>query len=139
MTKPDNSRKKILVLIPTIAVTLLLALIVLFAAFAPPSPEAVVTRMLESIADQDSERLEKYVADSALESLQFAAQNQDSSKWRVIWKNGPGYFDDFRIGEVKVSGDSAEVIVHYGPGLILEEEFFLRRENRHWKIYDFGD
>lgn len=139
MTKPDDSKKNLLVLISTIAVTLLLALIVLFAAFAPPSPEAVVTRMLESIADQDAQRLEKFVDGSALVSLQSAAQNQDSSKWRVIWDNGPSYFDDFRIGDVKVSGDGAEVIVHYGPGLILEDEFLLHRKNRHWKIYDFGD
>lgn len=139
MTKPEDSRKNIIMLATTAAITLILALIVLFAALAPPSPERVVSNMLESIAQQDANELEKFAGGSALTSLKAASVSQDNSPWRNYWDNGAILFEDFRIGAIERSGDQASVLVYYGPGLILDAEFILRRENRHWKVIDLTD
>jgi len=137
--RPDDSRsKKVMVLASTITVTLVLALIVLFAALSPASPERVVSEMLKNIAEQDSAGLENFVAGSAEESL-LNADSQDNSRWRFYWGNGKELFTDFRVAEVQVSGNQAVVLVLYGPGLFHEEEFILYRHNRRWKVYDIND
>ena len=135
----DDSRKRLMVIISTGAVTLVLALIVIFAAISPMSPEGVVRGMLESISVQDTEALELYVAGAALKNLQAAAEIQEPSRWRLFWDNGDVLFGEFRVGEVNITGDTAFVIVYYGPGMIQEEEFSLARENRQWKVIDINN
>jgi hypothetical protein len=132
----DNSRKQLMVVISTVAVTLVLALIIVFAAFSPASPEGVVIGMLESIIKQDFARLETFVAGDALTGLQSAVETQEFSRWRLFWENGKQLFDEFRVGEVKVTKNQATVVVYYGPGMIQEEEFVLQREKRQWKVVD---
>lgn len=139
MAQPDDSRRQKIMVISTVAVTLVLTLIVLFAAFSPPSPEGVVNGMLNCLAEQDAEGLNKYVSGSALADLQAAAAGPSSSRWNMFWDNGAELFEDFRIGEVQISGNQAVVIVYFGPGLIQEEEFILRQENRRWKVYDINE
>lgn len=129
MTQPDEPRRKWMVLASTVAVTLVLALIVLFAAFSPPSPEGVVARMLDSIARQDTEAFQKYV-----EQGSGKLQNLDSSRWEIYWNYGEELFREYRIDEVQVSGNEAEVLVYFGPGLIQEEIFFLSKINGRWKV-----
>lgn len=111
MTQPDEPRKKLVVLGSMVAVTLVLSLIVLFAALAPPSPEGVVSDMLDSLARQDIEAFEQTVALSARQQL-VSVQSLDSSRWEVFWNQGPELFQEYRIGQVQISGDEAQVLVY---------------------------
>src|SRR5690554_6429415 len=133
MPQPTQ-RKKQVVLGSMVAVTLVLALIVLFAALAPSSPEGVVSRMLDSLAKQDFDAFKQTVALSAEELT--SEQNLDSSRWELLWNQGPELFKDYRIGQVQVSGDEAQVLVYYGPGLIQEELFSLRKVDGRWRVVD---
>lgn len=138
MTQPKGPQRKLWVLGSTVAVILVFTLIVLFAAFSPPSPEGVVGSMLDSMARQDMETFRQGVSPAVQQEL-TSAYGLDSSRWEVFWARGPELFDNYRIGEVKISGDEAEVLVFFGPGLIQEELFFLRRLDGGWKVIDFTE
>lgn len=135
MTQPDEPRKKLVVLGSMLAVTLVLSLIVLFAALAPPSPEGVVSDMLDSLARQDIEAFEQTVALSARQQL-VSVQSLDSSRWEVFWNQGPELFKEYRIGQVQISGDEAQVLVYFGPGLIQQEVFYLRKLEGRWRVVE---
>jgi hypothetical protein len=135
MTQPDEPRKKLVVLGSMLAVTLVLSLIVLFAALAPPSPEGVVSDMLDSLARQDIEAFEQTVALSARQQL-VSVQSLDSSRWEVFWNQGPELFQEYRIGQVQISGDEAQVLVYFGPGLIQQEVFYLRKLEGRWRVVE---
>ncbi|MGI6364241.1 MAG: hypothetical protein ACOX2G_00540 [Bacillota bacterium] len=135
MTQPDEPRKKLVVLGSMVAVTLVLSLIVLFAALAPPSPEGVVSDMLDSLARQDIEAFEQTVALSARQQL-VSVQSLDSSRWEVFWNQGPELFQEYRIGQVQISGDEAQVLVYFGPGLIQQEVFYLRKLEGRWRVVE---
>lgn len=138
MTQPKGPQRKQLVLGSTVAVILVFTLIVLFAAFSPPSPEGVVSRMLDSLARQDMEAFKQEVTQAVQQEL-ASTRTLDSSRWEVFWAQGPELFDNYRIGKVKVSGDEAEVLVFYGPGLIQEELFSLRKLDGGWQVIDFNE
>ena len=135
MTQPDEPRKKLVVLGSMVAVTLVLSLIVLFAALAPPSPEGVVSDMLDSLARQDIEAFEQTVALSARQQL-VSVQSLDSSRWEVFWNQGPELFQEYRIGQVQLSGAEAQVLVYFGPGLIQPEVFSLRKLEGRWRVVE---
>ncbi len=135
MTQPKGPQRKLLVLGSTVAVILVFTLIVLFAALSPPSPEGVVSNMLDSLARQDMEAFEQGVSQAIREDV-ASTHGLDSSRWEVLWTQGPELFKSYRIGEVKVSGDEAEVRVYFGPGLIQEERFFLRKLDGGWQVID---
>ncbi|HBI57381.1 MAG TPA: hypothetical protein DG577_05920 [Firmicutes bacterium] len=139
MTKPDNSRTKLLTYISTGAVVLVLALIVLVAALSPPAPENVVSDMLNSLARKDVQAMEKFVSSPVLENLQATTLTVNESRWQLFWQDGSQLFEHYRIGEVVISGDQAVVTVYYGPGLIQADDFLLHREGRRWKVYGITD
>ncbi|NLO88669.1 MAG: DUF4878 domain-containing protein [Firmicutes bacterium] len=133
--QPRDKQK--MLFITTGAVTLVLALIVVYAALTPQPPEMVVSGMLDSLAQQDYGAAEKYVAGPAREQLQAAAESVSNSRWNLFWDEGAELFAQYRIGEVQVTGDEAEVLVYYGPGLIQEEIFHLRKVDGRWKVTDY--
>jgi len=140
VTKPEDSRRnQKMIFLTTAAVTLVLALIVLFAALSPPSPEGVVSGMLTSLASQDTDSLEDFLSDSAQGEMLAASESLTSSRWRTFLTEGRELFSDFKIGAVSISGNEAEVVVYCGPGLIQEEVFLLQKIDRRWKVYGYEE
>lgn len=139
MTKPENSRPKFVTYITTGAVVLVLALIVLLAALSPPGPEVVVNRMLDSLAQKDVKSLEKYLSNPILEYFQESALGEDAARWQALLNDGSQLFQQYSIDEATITGDQAIITVNYGPGLIQDYEFLLRREGRRWKVYGIHD
>lgn len=139
MTKPNENQNKGTTYIISGAVTLVLVLVILGAIFSPPAPENAVSGMLDSFAHKDAQALEKYVHSSVLDSIQVEELGRDDSLWQVFWRDGDQLFDFYNIGEAKIDGDVAHVTVYYGPGLIQEDDFLLRREGRQWKVYGVND
>ena len=132
MTKPENSRPRLITYITTGAVVLVLALIVLLAALSPPVPENVVSAMLVSFTRKDVKSLEKYLSNPVREYFQESALGEDAARWQVLLNDGSLLFKQYRIGEVTITGDQAVITVYYGPGLIQADDFLLRREGRRW-------
>ncbi len=139
MTEPKSNQNKLVTYIVTGAVTLVLAVVVLVAIFSPPAPENAVGGMLDSFAHKDAQALEKYVHSSVLDSVQIEPLGSDVSPWQIFWRDGGQLFDYYNISEAKIDGDEAHVTVNYGPGLIQEDDFLLRREGRQWKVYGVND
>jgi len=137
VAKPDNSRNKNqLMLISTIVVSVVLLGIVLAAALSPPGPERVVSEVLDSFVQQNDEALNNNLTDSYARLLQDA---QGNMLWTRFWENGEELFADYRLGETRISGDEAQILVYYGPGFIQELEFTLRRDGRRWKVTGLED
>ena len=135
MTKPENSRPKLVTYITTGAVVLVLALIVLLAALSPPAPENVVSGMLDSFTRKDIKSLEKYLSNPVLDYFQESAIGEDAFRWQALLQDGPQLFENYFVHDAIITGDRATITVNYGPGLIQADDFLLRREGRRWKIY----
>lgn len=138
MARPEIDRGKLFVIIASSILICILAVIVIFAFLSPAQPEAVVSGMLQSFAQQDIEQLETFISDSALQIILNDRSNEDS-RWLTYWRNGEDLFYDFRVAEVDINGDEAVVLVYFGPGLILDEEFVLNKKNKHWQVVGFNN
>lgn len=119
-------------------VILVLALIVLLAALAPPAPEKVVSDLLVGFANQDRVAVENAVTSPLFAEIMLSAETSDSP-WPLFWSDGQRLFEDFRIADAVVEGDRATITVLYGPGFIRVQDFQLQREGKSWLVVGLGD
>ncbi|MTI95839.1 MAG: nuclear transport factor 2 family protein [Firmicutes bacterium] len=134
----DELRKKLLLTVSTVGVSVILVAIVIVAAVSPPSPEAVVNDFVAAIRSGDGEKMEQLTEGEALAQLgdTTVLDVEQSQPWYNLKTNGEEIYREFRIGEVEVSNDTARIVVFYGAGLFQEHEYYLLRRDKAWKIYD---